>query len=506
MIISEGTETTDSVYTFEEIASELEKYLPNTTTALKVVLATATSAIRENRVLLWVLLVGSPSSGKTDLVELIKNSKFTYHLDNLTLNSFISGERDSKKGDAKVYDLLPELNKKCLVIKDWTVIFSLDERMTKKIIGDLVGAYDKTLSKFSSRRGIITYNAEFSQLGCITPATLNRHGTYLNMIGPRFLSYSIPELTKADEDMSFEAIFRNDESRRETKKKLSGMICTYLDQLSRQDISQLKPLSKEVKDYLSVAARFVARARGILIIKSASFENDEGKNVTYYELQERQIEQPWRAVQQLMFLAQSLAIVLGHEEVGSDELEVVKDVVVSSMPADRAQALKVLKETPDHELTAKQLADDKDFGRSDKTARRLLDELAYLELVKKEKGAVDRVGKPASNYSLDNEFKDFVALHPREFLSLIKTEPKDELRTNNPDSVPQTEKEVDFKKLDSERLKVLRRNEEQWFDNPSSDVTDKQFKEKSEKLQLIIDELERRSVEEAVETFSGSEL
>ena len=80
-------------------------------------------------------------------------------------------------------------------MKDWTVIFSLDERMTKKIIGDMVGAYDKSLSKFSSRRGNITYDAEFSHLGCITPATLNRHQNYLNMIGPRFLSYGIGEIT-----------------------------------------------------------------------------------------------------------------------------------------------------------------------------------------------------------------------------------------------------------------------------------------------------------------------
>ncbi|MBI2327387.1 hypothetical protein HYU92_03615 [Candidatus Curtissbacteria bacterium] len=401
-------ETPTSFYKIDDVVAAVESYLPNTGTALKLALAVATSGTRINRVMLWMLLVGSPSSGKTDLVKLFKNSKSVYSLDNLTLNAFISGERQTEK--QKVYDLLPQLANKCLVIKDWTVIFSLDEKMSKKIVGDMVGIYDKSLSKFSSRRGQITYDAEFSHLGCITPATLNKHQTYLNMIGPRFLHYTIPSLSKDDEEASFKAIFGNTD-RQTLEKEVRSIVSAYLDQLNEKDISEIKPVSDEVREYLTLASRFTAKARGIVIIQASSFKNEDGDNITYYEPLDIQIEQPWRAVQQLLTLSTYLTLVSNKLEVGIEAMEVIKEVVVSSMPADRAQAVRALKDAPDGEITAKYLSEQVD--KSQKTTRRLLDELSFLGIVEKIKGT----GQIATSYRLIPEFKDFITLDPAEFMS-----------------------------------------------------------------------------------------
>ena len=403
-----GTQTPQGMLSFDELALKVEEYLPNTRKALKLLLAVATSGTRKNRVMLWLLLVGSPSSGKTDLVRLIKNDSSVVNLDNLTLNAFISGERATEKQE--VYDLLPLLNGKCLVVKDWTVIFSLDEKACKKIIGDMVGAYDKSLSKHSSRRGHIEYESEFSHLGCITPATLNKHVQYLNMIGPRFLSYSIPYLSMKDEDKSFEAIFSNKD--RQAEEGIARVTTSeFLQQLNSKSIDLIKPLNKLIQAYLKIASRFMARARGIVVIQASSFKDDTGKDITYYEPSEIQIEQPWRAVQQLITLVKYLALVDGREEVSPDDLEIIKGVVLSSMPADRAQALNVLKNCQG-EITAKQLSEGVD--RSTKTARRLLDEFTFLELVDKDKGT----GTLASTYRIKEEYKTFITLNPAEFLSL----------------------------------------------------------------------------------------
>lgn len=402
------TESPHRTYSISEVIEAVENYLPNTSTALKLALAVATSGTRINRVMLWMLLVGSPSSGKTDLVKLFKNSKSVYSLDNLTLNAFISGERQTER--QKVHDLLPQLDGKCLVIKDWTVIFSLDEKMSKKIVGDMVGIYDKSLSKFSSRRGQITYDAEFSHLGCITPATLNKHQTYLNMIGPRFLHYTIPSLSKDDEEASFKAIFGNTD-RHAIEKEVRGIVSAYLDQLNEKDIADIKPVSDKVKEYLTIASRFTARARGIVIIQASSFKNEAGDSISYYEPLDIQIEQPWRAVQQLLTLSIYLALVCNKLEVGIEEMAIIKEVVISSMPADRAQAVRALKDAPDGEITAKYLSDQVD--KSQKTTRRLLDELTFLGIVEKLKGA----GSIPTSYRLIPEFKDFIILDPAEFMS-----------------------------------------------------------------------------------------
>ncbi len=402
------TETPQGVQTFDQIASKIEEYLPNTKDTLKIMLAVATSGTRKNRVMLWLLLVGAPSSGKTDLVKLIKNNKDVMALDNLTLNSFITGERSTEK--EKTYDLLPLLNGKCLVIKDWTSLFSLDEKATKKIIGDWVNSYDKSLSKFSSRRGNITYESEFSHVGCITPATLNKHTTYLNMIGPRFMHFIIPDLTTDQENQSFDAIFSNTD--RSIKEKESGeIVSSYLDYLNERDITSIKELSKGVERFLKVASRFMAKARGIVLIQTASFKDDQGKDITYYEATDTQIEHPFRAVQQLIDLSKYLALVGNKEEVGAEELKLIREIVLSSMPADRANALKVLRTSENQEITTKELSDDS--GKSFKTSGRLLEELSALGILKKNKGG----GQIANSYQIENLFKEFLTADTGDFLS-----------------------------------------------------------------------------------------
>ena len=427
-----GTQTPDSTYTFAEVRQLVEEYLPNSTQALKIALAVATSGTRTNRVMLWMMLVGAPSSGKTDLVRLLRHSEAVLSLDNLTLNAFISGERP--KGKEKVYDLLPQLNGKTLIVKDWTVIFSLDERMTKKIIGDMVGAYDKSLAKFSSRRGNITYNSEFSHLGCITPATLNRHHNYLNMIGPRFLTFTMPKLSAEEESKSFQAIF-NDKDRGKQEEMVAKVVSGYLDQLNQNNFA-VKPLSPDIQEYLKIASQFTARARGVVIIQASSFKDDSGNDVAWYEPLDTQIEAPWRAVQQLMILAQYLAFATGSDEVGVEELEIIRDVVISSMPADRAQAIRTLKENPEGKFTAKELSDQLD--KSSKTARRLLEELSFLGVVDKERGG----GQMAASYQIVNQFRKFICAHPREFVSSYSNSTK-------ANSLEKTAGDMSFEKIEA---------------------------------------------------------
>ncbi|KKR24174.1 MAG: Phage/plasmid primase, partial [Candidatus Daviesbacteria bacterium GW2011_GWB1_39_5] len=344
-----GTQTPDSIgkqklldqeISYLEVEEKVLRLLPNSQTGLKLVLAVAVSSSFPNPLMLWLLLVGVPSSGKTDQVRLIKDADCSYYLDNLTQNAFISGERANT--DNKVYDLLPLLDKKCLVIKDWTSIFSLDEKMTKKLLGDLVGIYDKEFTKFSSRRGNISYSSAFSQLGCITPATLNKHTNYMNMVGPRFLCHTMPLTAPEAEDESYDLIFSNqDRSLIEREARLYAS--SYLTKLIKKPL-EIKPISKEVQDYLRRAARLMSNCRGIVLLQAASFKNEDGEDIKYFEVLDVQVEEPWRAVQQLITLAKYLAFVSGKGEVGVEELQIIKEVVISSMPADRSQALRTIKE------------------------------------------------------------------------------------------------------------------------------------------------------------------
>lgn len=396
-----------SPLSYEEVEAKVKSFLPGLQTGLKIVLAVAVSSQYQNPVMLWLLLVGVPSSGKTDLVRLTKDTtNVTYYLDNLTQNAFISGERPTK--NEKVHDLLPLLDKKCLIIKDWTAIFSLDEKMTKKLLGDLVGIYDKEFTKFSSRRGNISYSSAFSQLGCITPATLNRHTTYMNMVGPRFLCYTMPSSTDETENQSYEQIFSN-KDRSLIEKEARLYVSSYLAQLV-QKVPNIKSLTKEIQKFLRTAAELMSNCRGIVLLQVATFKNEDGEDITYYEASDIQIEEPWRAIQQLIALSKYLAFVVGKDEVRIEELAIIKEIVISSMPADRSQALRVIIANKG-EITAKELSEFSD--KSTKTSRRLLDELVALKVLEKIKGT----GTIANDYKINEQFKDFLMLDPAEFMS-----------------------------------------------------------------------------------------
>ena len=391
---------------YKEVEDKVLTLLPNAQIGLKIVLAVGVSCHFSNPLMLWMLLVGVPSSGKTDLVRLMKDAENTYYLDNLTQNAFISGERATKS--QKVYDLLPLIDKKCLVIKDWTSIFSLDEKMTKKLLGELVGIYDKEFTKFSSRRGNISYQSAFSQLGCITPATLNRHTQYMNMVGPRFLCYSMPTSTSEDAEKSYKSIFTNT-NRSLIEKEARLYVSSYLNQLTQSHFA-IQELSKPIQVYLRTAAELMSNCRGIVLLQSATFKNEEQEDIKYYEVLDVQIEEPWRAVQQIMLLAQYLAFVVGKNEITIEELSIVKEVVISSMPADRSQALRTIKEQGGI-ITAKQLSDSSD--RSTKTSRRLLDELTALKVLEKVKGS----GTIATDYTINEQFRNILLLDTAEFMS-----------------------------------------------------------------------------------------
>ena len=160
----------------------------------------------------------------------------------------------------------------------------------------------------------------------------------------------------------------------------------------------------------------MAKARGIVVIQSSSFKDDQGKDITYYEALDTQIEQPWRAVQQLIALSKYLALVANKNEVGAEELSLTKEIVLSSMPADRANALKVLRNTENQEITSKELSDGS--GKSFKTSGRLLEELSSLGILKKLKGG----GQIANSYQIEEVFKEFLTVDIGEFLSAYNVE------------------------------------------------------------------------------------
>jgi len=302
---------------------------------LEISLAVAASlaiAHRDGTPPVWLLCVGVPSSDKTECVSAMKSTPEVYFLDTLTENSFITGYLDS--AGHPVMDLLPELDGKCLVVKDYTTLFSMKDETIKKILGDMQSIYDGAFAKFTGTRGLVAYEAMFSHIGCITPLALSSHHRYMAMIGSRFLFYRTLPLTQKQQSEGLEKIW-NTELRRETVERLRKLASGLLHELLSQEPPKFIE-STQQREEINNFAQLLSRGRAVITTKKTTYENKEGKQISSYEVDEIQTEEPFRAAMQLRSLGRALAWVHGRDRMTSHEIELLRRVVLSTMPVDRA--------------------------------------------------------------------------------------------------------------------------------------------------------------------------
>jgi hypothetical protein len=288
---------------------------PHSHDELELALAAATSldvSNQDDTALVWLLIVGVPSSDKTATMLLLKNSPQTYYLDTLTVNNFASGFVDARPGKGQQPDLLPLLNGKCLVIKDLTTLFSPRDDAVKKVLGDLQSIYDGEYAKATGTVGVIRHQSRFALLGCITPHALTKHHNYMASIGSRFLYYRIPQLTEDERNEGFMVTWGGGEERKKHQADLRRLAIEHI-----ADVRTLPniwtPETQEQQHFLQCLAKFVAHGRGAIAWQKSSFGD--------YEIASVQVEEPFRALQQLRNLARALARVHGRTALTDHELE-----------------------------------------------------------------------------------------------------------------------------------------------------------------------------------------
>lgn len=406
---NENSEAIPDDLSLDVVLQKVDAVLPNKQDLVLLAMAVSISQFVDKKTPLWLMFVGVPSSAKTEVARMIGKAEWVFFLDALTENAFISGGR----GDTD--DLLPLLDETCLIIKDFTTTLSQREEAVRKILGDLTSIYDDSFVKHSPSRGTISYHSFFSILGCVTPQALNNHQRYVSQIGPRFLYYRVQASSREEVEQSFDILWSVGDVQPGfalAQKYVSAYVTKTVASLSK---TSLQRENTDAVRYINTLARFIARARGIVITRSAEFVNEKGDKIQFYEPVEIQIEEPYRALQQLRVLGRSLCLILGHTSVGTRELQLLKDVAISSMPADRALLLSVV--ASENKLwSAKDVSDS--LGISHRTALRQLDELVSLRVLRKQGQGVGL----SNVYTVVEEFADFL-YSGVDFLSRLLTSP-----------------------------------------------------------------------------------
>jgi hypothetical protein len=192
----------------------------------------------------------------------------------------------------------------------------------QKVLGEFQSIFDGEFIKSSGVGEGVAREGHFSFIGCITPQCLAQHYRYMGRIGSRFLFYHVPRQTDAERREGFRRV-KSDRSG--AKNDLNHLVCDIVAE------AQQAPLTIDDTDdtRLEELAEFLALGRAMPYWARGSYQED-------WELEDTQIEEPYRIFEQLRTLSHALALIHGRSEVTDHEIALIRRVVLSTVQPDRA--------------------------------------------------------------------------------------------------------------------------------------------------------------------------
>jgi hypothetical protein len=374
--------------TLEDVCTTFKKWLHlDTTDAIKIMLACSVSQDIPGPPI-WLFLVGPPGGGKTEAVVSLSAWERAYLTSSLTPHALISGANWKEGMDPS---LIPRLNGKVMVIKDFTAILSMRDMERDEIFGILRDAYDGTCRKVFGTGLERTYHSRFTIVAAVTPRIHDLSSQHASL-GERFLKYSMGDNLHHDseEDIIGRAI-DNIAQTTQMQDELQDVVTSFLTRRVVMSKDKLPTISESIKSKIIALGMFGARMRG-------SVSRDKYRNDIVTSKPSAEIGS--RLGIQLAKLAKSLAAVHNRTTVTDDDYRLLKKVMLDTLPQRTEDIIR-------HMILAK---NDSDFMTIDDIAKasrypvatvsRIMSDLHVLDIVER-KGTSYRFMWTISKYIRD---------------------------------------------------------------------------------------------------------
>ena len=310
----------------------------------------------------WLHLVAPPGAGKTVMLQPLHGVKEIYSLSNLTPNTLISGQVRKKEYDDP--SLIPKLDGKVLVIKDFTTILTKRSESLSEILGQLRDAYDGTCRKVFGTGKNKFYKSKFGVITAVTNE-IDKHLGALSVLGERFLVYRLPEPTEREIRARIEKASTSGSSEQQTQELMQAA----------HHILSLDPpepeFPDELRQHVEEIAMLVARAR-------TSVSRDRANKEVQYPPQP---EVATRLVKQLCDLGRGIAMAHESKVVTVKHVRLVQKVALDCLSANRLMLLRFLAEKHPDRVPIRSVANS--CGISISTAKLRLNDLCLLKLAVK---------------------------------------------------------------------------------------------------------------------------
>lgn len=366
---------------FKEIVALFQKHfeIPNDT-AIRILFG----SIFANKLeadMVWMFMVGAPSSLKSELIQSLKLCPEVEMLTTMTPNTLVSGYKS--KEDVSLLNLL---NNRFLAIKDFTTTLNMMQAARDAIFGQLRDIYDGQTDRFYGHGDHKRIRVKFGIIAGVTPA-IEKLAMLQQTLGERFLRYNLPILKKEESilsgcEMVLNSIGKEATNREEIALAVKRFIGTHS--------FQRPTLPEKVKNAIISLGRYTARLRGYV-------ERDYWGNILY----KPGSEGPFRLVKQLAQLGMGLAVLENKAEVGMEEVRILQEVVRSTCPGRVEAVVKTLFYSNGTPLPLKAVSEKAHFPPS--TVKMVLEDLVQLRVVHKKSVSVG-----SAYYQLQDSIKELI--------------------------------------------------------------------------------------------------
>jgi predicted transcriptional regulator len=379
---------------------------------------------------IWMFIVGPASSGKTTILDAFAECKsYTVHRSTLTKTSLVSGRAMDEDPS-----ILGIIDKRCLMIKDLTMLLMSPVNQLEETFGTLRDAYDDSVFvQFGNGVQRHYENLRFSWLAGVTDII---HGFNKSDAGERFLKVDIID-PGFDESRTIRNALTSlsDDS---FKTHLKAATLGFMRHMWETDFENNLPLLP-----MDVVIKITAVSQVISYMRTKIKKDREG-NVEYRTRKEQGI----RVAKQLAKLAQMLCVVFKQDRLSEEEfneyiLKIAFDTCTSIQTEITMQVMKLHKEEElcSVESISESLQISKSAVQNHMTN---MQEVGFMEFTKKDNGS-GRRGRNIKSWTPTDKFlllwkdaglNDFNYIINQNFMETVRRKKKKNVKTGSTSTSP----------------------------------------------------------------------
>jgi hypothetical protein len=366
---------------------------------------------------LAVIVLGAPSSLKTQAIELFRKWPTTYYTDNFSARSFVSHNTSVTREQLKEIDLLPKIKNKIFLTPQLAPMFASKDDDLIQMLGIITRVLDG--HGYFSNSGAHGGRGNKDQMmfvwiGAAVDIPRKVH-KYLSTLGPKLYFLRLPkEIYNNPEEEYLKQIKGVDFGRKISA--INDALFDYLKWFELCPFAEVENISglpkiiwnpdqdnEESLKYIIRLGRLLAHLRGSVPTWDTS--HSQGSEYAYGIAM---IEEPSRAITQLMNLAKGHAISQGRNFITKEDVSIVIKVVLSTASIERVAVFDLLLaysgilQTP---------VIEESLNVTSPTALRTMTEFKAIGLVDSNKNNgsshINEITlKPEFNWFLTTEFRD----------------------------------------------------------------------------------------------------